>query len=202
MIRMLRVLFAALACAALAGATARADILIDFDAVPTFDSVDEFYNGGTSSSGAMGPNLGVSFTAGDWLTTTGFGETSQPNLAYSNGGAGEVNVAAGFATQISFTYGAFSDSSLSIYSGLNGGGTLLATGFLAANNPNAFDPFTIAFAGTAESIVVSAGGGQLGLDDLRLGAPLSVPEPSALISCAIGGLSLAGYSLRRRKNAA
>ncbi|MBX9579811.1 MAG: hypothetical protein K2X87_05835 [Gemmataceae bacterium] len=197
MTRVLRPLALALACVALSGGAAKAVILIDFDAVPTFDAVNEFYNGGTSSSGAMGPNLGVSFgPTDDWLTVTGLGETSPPNLAYSNSGAGVVNVAAGF-TSVDFTYGAFTDSLVSVYSGLDGTGALLGSVLLPANDPNLpFDPASVPFAGTGKSIVISSGFAQFGWDDLTLGeAPTGVPAPAGLVLALTGIGALVG---RRR----
>ena len=123
-----RFLFVALLAAVAQGVavnSAQGAFTVDFDAVPTNDFVNGFYNGGTSSGGASGPNLGVDFLAGDWFTPTGFGQTSQPNSAFSQSGSGSVNVAAGFTSQFGFTYGAFSPTTISIWSGLNGTGTLL-----------------------------------------------------------------------------
>jgi hypothetical protein len=39
-------------------------LLINFETVTSFASIDNFYNAGTDSAGATGPTLGVSFTAG------------------------------------------------------------------------------------------------------------------------------------------
>ena len=106
-----RFLFVALLAAVAQGVavnSAQGAFTVDFDAVPTNDFVNGFYNGGTSSGGASGPNLGVDFLAGDWFTPTNFGQTSQPNSAFSQSGSGSVNVAAGFTSQFGFTYGEFS----------------------------------------------------------------------------------------------
>ena len=113
-------------------------------------------------------------------------------------GGGACEQTAGFSSGISFTYGGFSDSTVSIFSGLNGTGTLLATGFLPANNPNAFSPASIGFAGTAESIVLSSGPAQFGWDDLQIGVA-AVPEPSTLALAGCAAIGLVGYGVRRRK---
>jgi len=63
----------------MAGVANANTISINFDAVTTYASVDQFYNGGTDSAGASGPNYGVAFFG--FVTITGYGETSQPNLA-------------------------------------------------------------------------------------------------------------------------
>ncbi len=83
---------AALALTLCAG-VANAIPTINFDAVTIGANVDGFYNGGADSAGASGPNYGVQFT--NLTATTGFGETSPPNLAYVNSPTGEIDVAAG-----------------------------------------------------------------------------------------------------------
>lgn len=80
---------------------------MNFDSITSGATVDNYYNGGTDSLGQMGPDYGAVFTPGDWQTVTGFGETSQPNLAASLSGAGAVDVASGFVGSISFTFGGF-----------------------------------------------------------------------------------------------
>ena len=119
-----------------------------YAAVITFDepgigaTVDGFYNGGG------GPNFGADFLAGDWFVIGGFGQTSQPNFAFSQSGSGFLNIASGFTGIFSFTYGAFSNFTGTVYDGLNGSGTALGSVNLAANNVNAFSPASINFAGT------------------------------------------------------
>ena len=59
-----------------------ATIQINFDNVTTNSQVDQFYNGGVDGAGASGVNSGVAFY--NFMTTSGFGETSAPNLAYNS----------------------------------------------------------------------------------------------------------------------
>jgi hypothetical protein len=182
----------------LAAGQAKADIIINFDTITTGAAVDGYYNGGTDSLGEKGPNLGVGFLAGDWLTASGFGETSQPNLAYSNSGLGSVNVAAGFSHQLSFTYGGFTTTTMDIWDAVNGTGNLLKSVELFANNPFAFSPASINFSGTARSITIVGGPAQFGWDDVTFGAT-AVPEPASLTLLGLGVVGLGGYARRRRK---
>ena len=181
---------------ALGSVAATAAIGVNFDGVTTGARVNEFYNGGTDSVGGTGPNVGVSFQLDDWFTGTGFGETSEPNFAYSSSGGGTINVAGGFTSSFSFTYGVFVDSTVSIYDGLNGTGALLATTFLAAGNTNLFAPASINFAGTARSVAITSGGNQFGFDDLVFGTG-AVPEPSVW-TMLILGFGAVGATMRRR----
>jgi hypothetical protein len=182
----------------LAARQAEAGIFINFDTITTGATVDGYYDGGTDSLGETGPNLGVDFLAGDWQTLTGFGETSQPNFAFSISGAGSVNVAAGFSDQLSFTYVGFTATTINIWDGVNGTGNLLSSVELPADNVLAFSPATIDFAGTARSVTIAGGFSQFGWDDVNFG-PSTVPEPGSLTLLGLGVVGLGGYALRRRK---
>jgi hypothetical protein len=188
-------LIAAAAAAALAATAASADILIDFDGITSGAFVDGFYAGGTDSLAETGPNLGVTFN--QFLTTSNFGETSQPNLAYDNQAGAFFDSLAGFKG-VSFTYGAFSDGQFNFYSGFGGTGTLVGVVLMPANNPYApFDPNGGTFSGVAHSGVLVGGNAELGVDDLTLKTG-GVPEPAEW-ALMIGGLGLAGATLRRRR---
>lgn len=181
--------------ALLAGSqAAQASVSINFDAVPVGDLVNGFYNGGTSGSGATGPNLGVNFTG--FRTTTGFGETSEPNLGFNNAGPALIDVAAGFGSTFSFAAGFFGPGTITIFSNLGGTGTLLATLSGTLGNTAAFQPISISFAGTAQSVVVNGTPGSLGFDDLVFGA--AVPEPASW-AMLIAGFGLVGAMMRRRQ---
>jgi hypothetical protein len=187
---------ALLACVG-AGAANAGTVVMNFDTMTVGATVDNYYNGGTDSLGETGPNYGAVFTPGDWEVSTGFGETSPPNFAYSFSGAGAVNVANGFTGSVYFTYGAFTPSTVSIYSGLNGTGTLLAQATGLDASPEAFGPETISFSGKGESIVVSSGAAQFGWDDLTLSG-VAVPEPAAWALMLVGvGAIGAGLRVRR-----
>lgn len=174
-----------------------APIFINFDAIALGAAVNGFYDGGTDSDGETGPNLGVQFIG--WVTATGFGETSQPNLAYDFSTPATIDVAAGFYGLVSFTQGFYAPGNVSIYSGLNGTGSLLASYDLPASDPYAFAPVDLEFSGMAESVVFTdsvSAAGELGIDDLTLG----VPEPGTFALFAAGLLGLAGINgFGRRK---
>jgi len=188
------VAFAALLALATTSAGAQ---VIDFDSITTGATVDSYYDGGTDSFSETGPSWGVSFTPGDWHTATNFGETSQPNLAYSDSGTGGFDSTGGFS-HISFTYGGFEDTVITLYSGLGGTGSVLAQVLAGANNPNAFSSFSINFSGTAHSFVIASGQGAFGIDDINLNG--AVPEPASW-ALMLGGFGLAGAAMRRRRTA-
>ncbi len=166
--------------------------VITFDEIATGVSVNSFYNGGG------GPNYGVDFLSGDWTVLSGFGETSQPNFAYSQSGSGYFNVASGFTGTLSFTYGAFTNFTGTVFDGLNGTGTALGTVTLFANDTNAFSSVSLAFLGTAQSFMISGGGGQFGFDDVTINAVSAVPEPSIWATMLIG-FGFVGGALRYRR---
>jgi hypothetical protein len=181
----------------LAAVPAQAAVTINFDTVTAGSTVDQFYNGGTDSLGGSGPNYGVSFTSGDWVILGGYGETSPPQFAYNFSGNGGFDVASGFTTQFSFTAGAFTSSAVSIYDGVGGTGTLLAQITGITDSPFAFGAHSVNFAGTARSVIVTAGSAQFAWDDVTLGA-LGVPEPASW-ALTIGGFGLMGATMRRRR---
>jgi hypothetical protein len=188
---------------ALALAASASAQTINFDAITTGASVDKFYAGGLDSAGETGPDYGVAFQLGDWITVSGYSETSQPNLAYSASGNSVVDFFNGFTTGFNFTYGTFSTATLSVYSGLDGSGDLLAVLNLAGNDPTShFDFASFAFDGTAKSIVLSAGEGQFGWDDLTFGSLTpggsAAPEPASW-ALMLGGFGLVGGAMRRRQ---
>ncbi|MGL4540913.1 MAG: PEPxxWA-CTERM sorting domain-containing protein [Polymorphobacter sp.] len=171
---------AAFAAFAVTGTANAAVTVIDFDAVATGNAVGAFYPG---------------FNFVDWATTSGFGETSAPNLAFNLTPGAYVDVAAGFSS-LSFTTGSFIATTVNVWSGLGGTGSLLGSGTFFSP-PGAFAPGSVAFSGTAKSITLSGtNGSDFGWDDVTFGA--AVPEPASW-ALMIAGFGMVGAAMRRRK---
>jgi hypothetical protein len=164
---------------------------------------------GAASAGVVtmtyGAPLAPGDTVGDYFTGVSYtpdwtvGNSGGPNFAYSTTGSGAVNVASGFVGGISFTYGAFEDADVSIYSGLNGTGTLLAEA-TNLDTGGVLTPDSLTFSGTGESIVIGTGPNQFAFSSLTLDD--AVPEPAAW-SLMLLGLGSIGAGLRvSRRNAA
>jgi len=103
--------------------------------------------------------------------------------------------------QVSFYYSSADATSVGIYSGINGTGTLLGTIFLAANAQNGcsdsafchWDLVSLSFSGIAQSIQFGSAAGA-GFDNVSVNA---VPLPAAvwLVLSGLGGL---GFMRRKR----
>lgn len=232
-------LCAATAFAALTATSASASVIVlDFEGVnstyPTFDYafVQDFYNGGTSSAGTSGPNVGVGFsdnaqaiclnTAGVFCSNTARGGLGDPNsqrggLFFLSGVETFMNVVAGFTTGFSFFYTApFQAGSVSVFDGLSGTGTQLAT-LTLPTTPSTCDssfsatfcPFVttgVGFEGTARSVSFAGVADQIVFDDITFGsvtpgqpmAPIPLPAAGWLLVGGLGALA----AVRRRKQAA
>lgn len=211
------------------GAASADTIVMNFDDMPNATNgeyVGNFYNGGcgTSYEGGLvdcgGPNYGVVWTGGsvaggapDGLFANTSNEPSGPNVmgpVSGTGGDSYMNVAAGFTTGFSFYYtAAFQGGTVTVYSGLNGGGSVLATLNLPTTGDycdgvtdfSCWDPFGVSFTGTAMSADFSGAEGQIVFDDITLGsASPGVPEPAELGMFGFGVLLIGGFvALRRRR---
>jgi hypothetical protein len=202
-----------LAAAALALCTSApafaADTLIDFETVTSFASIANFYNGGTDSAGHGGSNLGVSFggdalgLVNDVLGPYFSNAPSAIGVMAPVGADATMNVAAGFTNAISFFYSSssFLPGAVSVYSGLDGTGQLLASFNLVANAQAGgcsdspfcrFDQLSSTFVGTAHSVTFGNAAGFAGFDDIRISA---VPEPTSALLMALG---VAALRLSRR----
>lgn len=191
--------FALLACSATA-ANAQS---INFDTLDLSDqewpNVDYFYDGGRTA-GHWGPHYGVTFQPDAWQVFGGIAEN--PSIfvvALKN--AAWISASNGFSDKFSFRYGTFGNATLSIYSGMDGTGSLLAERTFGQNMSNTSSTSTwssasIDFGGLAHSVVIRSNPDEgFGIDDITFGA---VPEPASW-AMMVGGFGMMGAALRRRR---
>jgi hypothetical protein len=189
-------------------------ITIDFEGPTSFQSIDQYYNGGTDAAGASGLNLGVSFGL-DALAIQNDGLGSGVNGEYFTnapsplgvlspvGTDAWLNFATGFTGLASFYYSSTDAVTIDVFSGLNGTGTLLGSFNLLDNavdgcSDSDFCNWSLASLnvnGVAKSIAFGDAAYTAGFDNVTISA---VPEPSTMALLAVG---LAGVFTRigRRK---
>jgi hypothetical protein len=191
------------------GANAGVDVL-NFVGLADETPIGNWYNGGG------GPNYGIQFGA-DSLALISYADGGTGNfdgapsdtVAFFLSGPGDVmDVAAGFTTGFSFYY---SDQvgftgSVSVYSGLDGTGSLLASLSLPST-PDPYHvwvPIGVSFAGTAESAVFSGAADYIGFDNITLGSATAgtVPDSTGTGIYLLAGLGLAGAAWVSRKQTA
>ncbi len=192
------VLVAGMLLCGVAGAT---PVTMDFDGLTPGTSVHTYYDGGCSVLAIVpwdcdGQDYGVvwenAYTG--WLPGT-FGY-AMPGLFPL--GEMTMNVAGGFGTGLSFDYGGITGS-VSVFSGLDGQGTLLASSQLGSGGTGFID---LGFSGTAKSAVFSGLPVLSGFDNVTFQAA-SVPEPAAPGVFGLGLLLVGAFvGLRRRTGAA
>jgi hypothetical protein len=192
-----------------------------------FAFINDFYNGGMSSDGTTGPNFGIVFSPNAQAiclnstsvtcSNTSKGGLGDPNsreggLFFLSGSSTFMDIAGGFDTGFSLNYASVNDTgSVSVFSGLDGTGTLLGTLNLSPNASGCsaysagFCPFSAAgvnFAGTAQSIEFSGVANEIVFDDVTFGSstPGGVPEPStwALMMLGLAGLGIAAHRRAKR----
>jgi hypothetical protein len=186
-----------------------AQVTLDFEGATGFSSLDGFYNGGTDTNGAAGTNYGISFgldalaIANDALGPY-YSNAPTPGAVMSAVGPdAALNSSAGFTGQTSFYYSSTASTSVSVYSGLNGEGTLLGTVALAANANTGcadtafcfWDLASLNFAGVAHSIEFGSTAGLAGFDNVTV-APVPLPAAAWLLVSALGGV---GTWARRKR---
>jgi hypothetical protein len=192
--------------------------------------INGFYDGGTSSDGTTGTNYGISFSSNAQAiclnstsvtcSNTSRGGLGDPNsqkggLFFLSGSQTFMDVSGGFTTGFSFEHANISQAgSVSVYSGLDGTGTLLATlnfgttpsgpcpGYNAGFCP--FFASGIAFSGTALSVSFAGVANQVVFDDVTFGSTNpgnGVPEPAtwALMLLGLAGVGATVRKTRRQQ---
>lgn len=197
--------------AALAAAPVSAQVLIDFEGPTSFESVDDYYDGGTDGAGVVGPDLGVVF-GGDVLALR---NAPPEDVFFSNapspigvmtpvGAASTMNVDVGFSGVFSLYYSSTAATSgVQLWSGLNGTGSLLANlGFLANAQTGCsdtsycnFDLLSTTFTGIARSATFTGATNVAAIDNISI---TPVPEPAAMLAMSLGMVGLAAARRRRR----
>jgi hypothetical protein len=182
-----------------------------------------YYAGGTGSLGSgPGPNYGITFSSNSIACSVQPGGScnsadlpSGGNLLFFlSGGSSIMDVASGFDTGFSFFYSAVNNpASVSVFSGLGGTGSLLASLALpttpnGAGIPGCFgtnfcpySPIGVSFAGIAHSVSFAGSANQVAFADITLGSETpgentGVPEPLTL---SLFGAGLAGIAAARRR---
>jgi hypothetical protein len=193
------------------------NITIDFEGPSSFTSIDQYYNGGLLS----GPNLGVSFgldaleLKNDVLGPYFSNAPSPVGVMTPVGAAAVMNVLVGFGfngeASFYYSYSSIAATSVSVFSGLDGTGTLLGSFSLANNaqsNGCSDSPYcnwslaTLAFNGVARSITFGDAANVAAFDNVTVNI---VPEPGslALLTFGLAGMAISTRSgrLARRKQA-
>lgn len=191
--------------------------LLSFQGLGSLQQVGNFYNG----SGLSGtPNYGVTFSSNFFglknppgvfaPTPTGTPAIFLcPTCMAGTPITGVMDVAPGFSNGLNFFYTAgFTNGAtetITIWSGVNGTGTVLATLTLSNNNGNCsyciWSDIGVKFSGTAMSVTFSGPADQLGLADITLGSSTTaIPEPSSiyLMGTGLGVVLLGGLRRLRR----
>jgi len=119
---------------------------------------------------------------------------------------GIMNVSNGFSGGIQFFYTAGFSETVTVWSGANGTGTVLAIIALTANNGNCssfptycnWSSIGMNFTGSAKSVTVTGPADGIGISDITLGASsTAVPEPSTIYLLATGLVGVSLNQLRR-----
>jgi hypothetical protein len=203
-----------------ASAYANSGELLNFQGLGNLQQVGNFYNGSGLSDT---PNYGVVFSSNFYglrsTANNGAGNFNPTPLGTppifimgpNNGSMamGTMNVTNGFSSGLNLFF-SFNPSvagqtvTVTIWSGTNGTGTVLAT-LALSSNACASSPYYCqwtqigtSFSGTAHSVTFSTPPNQLGLSDITLGSSTTaIPEPSSIYLLGIGAAGVCLGSIRR-----
>lgn len=200
---------------AFATTQANASIVLTFEGIGgEHAQVLDFYNGGTDSQGHTGPNLGITFSSGAFVSIDSdvggagnFANEPSPSTVMAPFPTATMNVLSGFTGTLSLYYSALHNGSISIYSELDGAGSLLATTNFTPNfnsggcvgDPTGvachWEPLALDFIGIGKSVIFTdAGGGGTGFDNITIN---SVPIPTT-VWLFLSGVGVVFSNYRRR----
>jgi hypothetical protein len=194
--------------------------LLNFGGLGDMQTVGNFYNGGGLSST---PNYGITFSSnffglksfyqggsGNFATTP---TTTAAIFIYGPTGSpatGVMNVGPGFTTGLNFYFTAGftgnQTATVTIWSGANGTGSVLATITLGNNNGacSGFPSYCTwsnigtSFSGTAHSVTFTGPANELGLADITIGGKgTAIPESSSMYLLGIGLMAISVSKPRR-----
>jgi hypothetical protein len=166
---------------------------LDFGGLGSGEEVLNYYNGGLGSLGAgPGPNYGITFTP-NFFAIAAVPPYGPSEVGSFNAASAIMDISSGIPTGIfSFYYeGSNALSSVSLWSGLDGTGVMLADINLTTASGWTADGAVLS--GVAKSVVFS---GQGKFDQITDAAAV-LPEPSSWLLVGTGGAALGAW-LRRR----
>jgi len=188
-------------------------VTLTFEGAGDLADLGNFYNGGTDSLGYSGTNYGVSFgvdsmsvvdaSAGGSGTNIGNNPSGVTAMFFLSDVGDVMDVAAGFNTGFSFFYAAGAPGNVTVYNGLDGTGTVLASLQLGAtqNTYYSWSPIGVNFAGVAESVTFGGAANTIAFDNVTLGSSTpggALPEPTTWAMMIVGLFGLG--VIARRKN--
>lgn len=206
-----------------ASAYADSGRLLNFQGIADMQEVGNFYDGGGLHYGAHHTlNLGITFSSnffalrsvfnngsGEFNTTPSTTPAIFIDGPTGTAAMGVMNDTRGFGKGLNFYYtagftGAQAET-VTVWSGADGSGTVLATITLANNNTSCTAPTYctwtsdgVNFSGTAHSVTFSGPANELGLADITLGSSTTaVPEPSGIYLLGTGLAGISFFRVRR-----
>jgi hypothetical protein len=178
---------------------------LTFDGLQQEEQILNYYNGGLGGLGSgPGPNDGVIFSSSALALNSGnYGNNPSPPgvLFWLSSPTPIMDVPAGFNTGFSFYYAAYVAGSISLYSGLDGTGTLLATLALPVTPNPAYDwvPIGVPFSGTVMSVNFAGTANEIGFDNVTFGSTSpTLPEPCTMLLLGSGLVGLVAFRKKFR----